>query len=196
MKLRDSGMPDEAYWETLFDVTEIMDRLEIDHRTGDAVELGCGYGTFTLPVAGKISGILRTFDIDPEMIARTRQRAVSAGIPNIEAELRDVFAEGFGVADASQDACLLFNILHCEQPQRLLREAARVLRNGGKLLVIHWRPDPATPRGPALDIRPTPQQILDWVSATGSFAVPETELDLPPWHYGLRFVRNPDRAVP
>ncbi len=187
MKLRDSGMPDEAYWETLFDVPTVMDRLEIDHRTGDAVELGCGYGTFTLPVAGKIAGILRTFDIDPEMIARTRQRALSAGIPNTVAELRDVFTEGFGVPDASQDACLLFNILHCEEPQRLFREAARVLKYGGKLLVIHWLPDPATPRGPALEIRPTPGQIMDRVAATGLFEIPETALDLPPWHYGLRF---------
>jgi SAM-dependent methyltransferase len=196
MKLRDSGMPDEAYWETLFDVSAIMNRLNIDHRTGDAVELGCGYGTFSLPVAGRISGILRTFDIDPEMIARTRQRAVSAGITNIVAALRDVFAEGFGVPDASQDACLLFNILHCEKPQRLLSEAARVLKNGGKLLVIHWCPDPVTPRGPALEIRPTPQQILEWVLATGSFGSRETTLDLPPWHYGLRFIRNPEGAVP
>jgi SAM-dependent methyltransferase len=189
MKLRDSGMPDEGFWETLFDVTTVMDRLEIDQHTGDAVELGCGYGTFTLPVAGRISGILRTFDIDPEMIARTRQRAITARISNIVAELRDVFVEGFGVPDASQDACLLFNILHCEEPQCLLREAARVLRKGGKLLVIHWRPDPATPRGPALDIRPAPQQIVGWVSEIGSFEPPGTPLDLPPWHYGLRFIR-------
>lgn len=190
MKLRDSGMPDEEYWETLFDVTTVMDRLKIDHHTGDTVELGCGYGTFTLPVAEKIAGILRTFDIDPEMVARTRQRALSAGIPNIVPELRDVFANGFGVPEASQDACLLFNILHCEQPQRLLREAARVLKHGGKLFVIHWRPDPATPRGPALDIRPTPQQTVNWVSEMGSFETPETPLDLPPWHYGLRFIRR------
>lgn len=189
MKLRDSGMPDEGYWETLFDVTAVMDRLEIDGRTVDAVELGCGYGTFTLPVAGEISGILRTFDIDPEMIARTRQRALSARVQNIVAELRDVFADGFGVPDASQDACLLFNILHCEEPLHLLSEAARVLKNGGKLFVIHWRPDPTTPRGPALDIRPTPRQIVDWVSSTGSFETPETPLDLPPWHYGLCFIR-------
>jgi ubiquinone/menaquinone biosynthesis C-methylase UbiE len=105
-------------------------------------------------------------------------------------KLRDVFVEGFGVPDASQDACLLFNILHCEEPQRLLLEAERVLKHGGKLLVIHWRPDPTTPRGPSLEIRPTPQQILDWVSATGSFDTSENPLDLPPWHYGLRFTRR------
>lgn len=171
-------------------MAEIIDRLEIDSRTGDAVELGCGYGTFTLPAAAKISGILRTYDIDPAMIASTRERARSAGVSNIVAELRDVFAEGFGVPDASQDACLLFNILHCEEPRRLLAEAARILKNGGKLLVIHWRHDPATPRGPALEIRPTPQQIVDWISATGSFETPGPPLDLPPWHYGLRFTRS------
>jgi len=169
-----------------------MDRLEIDGRTVDAVGLGCGYGTFTLPVAARISGILRTFDIDPEMIARTRQRALSTGVPNIVAELRDVFAVGFGVAAASQDACLLFNILHCEEPRRLLIEAARILRGRGKLLVIHWRPDPATPRGPALEIRPTPQNIVDWVSTTGLFETADPPLDLPPWHYGLRFTRRVD----
>jgi len=31
MKLRESGMPDEAYWETLFDVPLILDRLGIDN---------------------------------------------------------------------------------------------------------------------------------------------------------------------
>ena len=129
-------------------------------------------------------------DIDPEMIACTRQRAMFAGIPNIVAELRDVSAEGFGVPDASQEACLLFNILHCEEPRHLLNEAARVLKHGGKLFVIHWRPDPATPRGPALEIRPTPRQVVDWVSTTRSFENPETPLDLPPWHYGLRFIRR------
>jgi SAM-dependent methyltransferase len=190
MKLRDSGMPAEAYWETLFDVSAVLDRLGIDCGVGDVVELGCGYGTFTLPVARKISGTLRTFDIESQMVIRTRQRAVSAGIPNIIAGVRDVFAEGFGVPDASQDACLLFNILHCEEPQRLLAEAARILRSGGRLLVIHWRADPATPRGPAMDIRPTPQQISEWAGATGSFESPEAPLQLPPWHFGLSFIRN------
>lgn len=190
MRLRDSGMPDEAYWETLFDVATVLDRLEINRLTGDAVEFGCGYGTFTLPVAQRISGILRTYDIEPEMVARTRERAASAGISNIVAEVGDVFAGGFGVPDASQDACLLFNILHCEEPYRLLGEAARVLKDGGKLHVIHWRVDTATPRGPSMDIRPIPQQIVDWVLANGSFKIPDPLLDLPPWHYGLRFIRN------
>ena len=41
MKLRESGMPEESYWETLFDMELILDRLETDGRLSDVVELGC-----------------------------------------------------------------------------------------------------------------------------------------------------------
>jgi SAM-dependent methyltransferase len=188
MKLRESGMPEEAYWETLFDVPLILDRLGINSQLRDVVELGCGYGTFTLPVAKRISGILTTFDIEPAMVERTRQRAVHAGVGNIDYVLGDAFADGFGEL-ASKDACLLFNILHCEQPVKLLAEAARVVRPGGYVYVIHWRYDPATPRGPSMEIRPQPEQIVNWAKEAGLVAAAEGILDLPPWHYGIHYRR-------
>ena len=187
MKLRESGMPEETYWETLLDVNLVLDRLGVDNTLRNVVELGCGYGTFTLPVAQRISGVLETIDIEPAMIERTRQRAHEAGLSNIVCEQRDVMADGFGGVPGSRDACLLFNILHCEQPERLLTEAARAVRPGGWVLVIHWRHDPATPRGPALDIRPWPEQILGWAAQTGLLESAGSVLDLPPWHYGLQF---------
>ena len=189
MKLRESGMPDEAYWETLFDVELILDRLEIGGRLRDVVELGCGYGTFTLPVARRISGILRTYDIDPDMVKRTAQRAAAEGIGNILCIQRDVFMQGFGVAPESQDACLLFNILHCEEPVRLLGEAAYAVRPTGSVYVIHWRHDPATPRGPNMEIRPRPEQVVEWGVRAGLAVAPNPVVDLPPWHYGIRFCR-------
>lgn len=187
MKLRESGMPEEAYWETLLDVPLILDRLGINRELRDVVELGCGYGTFTLPVAKRISGVLTTFDIEAEMVERTRQRAARAGVGNILYVVADVFADGFGGEPASQDACLLFNILHCEQPVQLLAEAARVVRPAGYIYVIHWRHDPATPRGPTMEIRPRPGQMANWAKAAGLLASSEGVLDLPPWHYGIRF---------
>ncbi len=71
----------------------------------------------------------------------------------------------------------------------LLREAYRVLTPGGVLGVMHWNHDPATPRGPALDIRPKPEQCRDWAVAAG-FESLEGVIDLPPYHYGLVFRRR------
>ena len=139
MKLRESGMPEEADWETLFDVPLILDRLEINARLGNVVESGCGYGTFTLPAARRISGVLETLDIDPVMVEHTRRRAAAEGLRNVICQGRDVMEAGFGGNPQSREACLLFNILHGEQPVRLLAEAARAVRPGGWVLVIHWR---------------------------------------------------------
>jgi len=186
MKLRQSHMPDESHWEGLFDVPLILDRLQIDARLRDVVELGCGYGTFTLPIAQRISGTLHTFDIETEMVERTLQRAAAADIANVICQERDVFQNGYGLANGSVDACLLFNILHGEEPLRLLDLSVDVIRNDGVILVTHWRYDSATPRGPSMDIRPQPEQIAEWAEQTGWLERIGGMIDLPPWHYGWR----------
>ncbi len=189
MKLRESGMPEENYWESLFDVPAILDRLGLDASLNNVAELGCGYGTFTLPVAQRIGGVITSTDIEPAMVARTRARASDAGLSNVICRLADILVDGFGVEPDSQDACLLFNILHAEDPVRLLVEAANIVRPGAFVAVIHWRFDPDTPRGPNMEIRPRPQQILGWATQTARLEPLTTILDLPLWHYGIKFRR-------
>lgn len=190
MKLRESGMPDETYWESLFNVQAILDRLGVDASLKDVVELGCGYGTFTIPVARRIRGVLSTMDIDPDMAARTARRASEKGLTNIVCRTADVLIDGFDVAPESQDACLLFNILHCENPIKLLTETSKIVRKGGAVLVIHWRHDPTTPRGPSMAIRPKPENVIAWAEETRFLQRSSGILDLPPWHYGVRFIRR------
>lgn len=184
MKLRESGMPAQDYWETLLDVPGILDAFGFGPGTGDVAELGCGYGTFTLPLAQRIGGNVHTFDIDQEMVVTTVRRAREAGIPNVRAKLRDVLANGFGLSRGTCEAALLFNILHAEEPVALLRAARDVVKPGGLVAVIHWRSDIVTPRGPSLDIRPRPDQIQQWAEAAGLGADSPAIL-LPPWHYGI-----------
>lgn len=171
-RVRDSGMPDESYWESLVDVPLTLDCFNIA-QYHDVTEFGCGYGTFSVPVARVISGRLFAYDIDPVMVARTRQRA--AGLP-VTCEVRDVLATGFGV---QVDVVLLFNILHCDDPVALLRHAARVAK---RVLVTHWQQG-ETPRGPSLDIRPRPEQIQTWAAEAG---LSQSALfELPPSHFGM-----------
>ena len=92
-----------------------------------------------------------------------------------------------GLPDESCDACLLFNILHGPAPEALLREAGRILRPGGRVLVIHWRSDVPTPRGPSLAIRPRPGQVQSWARAAGLQA--GAAIELPPWHFGVALAK-------
>jgi len=191
MRVRDSGMPEAHIWERFFDPPALLESLGVSRACQDAVEFGCGYGTFTLPAARIISGTLHALDIAPEMIAATQSRLLEAGVDRVALSQRDFVREGTGLLDTSVDCALLFNILHCEDPLSLLREAYRVLRPGGLLGIIHWIPDPNTPRGPALEIRPRPEQCEKWAAEAGFLPRIPGIISLPPYHFGLSWCRSP-----
>jgi len=165
VKVRESDIPAEEVWESFFAPFEILSALGIDGAVVDVAEFGCGYGTFTIPAATLISGNIYAIDIEPEMISTVRKRAQGCGLTNIVLMLRDFIADGSGLADASVDYVMLFNILHDERPERMLNESYRILRPQGKVGIIHWNYDSSTPRGPPMDIRPKPAQCYEWAKS-------------------------------
>jgi SAM-dependent methyltransferase len=187
MKVRDSGMPDEEMWDSFFSPEMILSLLGLDASIREVAEFGCGYGTFTIAAARLVRGTVHAFDIEPEMIQRVQGKCRMEGVTNVRLELRDFVANGTGLADGSMDMVLLFNILHHEEPVALLAEAFRILRPGGIAAIIHWNYDSSTPRGPAMDIRPRPEQCIDWAEQAGLTFEQTGRIDLKPYHYGLRF---------
>jgi SAM-dependent methyltransferase len=151
------------------------------------VEFGSGYGTFTLAAAQLASGTVHALDIEPEMIRLVEDKCRQEGVGNVRTELRDFVTNGTGLSDSTVDVALLFNILHHEHPVQLLSEAFRILTPGGKCAVIHWNYDPSTPRGPDMEIRPRPQQCIEWAAEAGFTFSPHDRFDLKPYHYGLLF---------
>jgi ubiquinone/menaquinone biosynthesis C-methylase UbiE len=89
---------------------------------------------------------------------------------------------------------MLFNILHAQERMALLLEAWRVLKPHGKLAIIHWNFDGSTPRGPSMSIRPKSGQCRAWAEEAGFAAISPTEIDLPPYHYGLLLERSPSKV--
>lgn len=184
MKTRESGMPDEVMWRTFFDPEAIFDALELTAETGDTVDFGCGYGTFSLPAARRIRGVLHGFDIEAAMIDECERLARQEDLSNVHFQRRDFVADGTGLPGESVEYAMLFNILHAEEPVRLLHETWRILAPGGRVGVIHWNYDPATPRGPSMSIRPRPEDCRRWLIQAG-FTVADHIINLPPHHYGM-----------
>jgi SAM-dependent methyltransferase len=184
-KGRDSGMPAVEQWESYFNAAGVLESLGCRDLSGDAVEFGCGYGTFTIPAAQRLSGTLHAIDIDPLMVAATAARISQAGLRNVVVAQRDFVMDGCGRAPQTARLALLFNILHIEDPVGLLKEAHRILQPGGLVGVIHWNFDERTPRGPPLDIRPRPEQCRTWGEEAGLRWVRDAGLPGSPWHWGM-----------
>lgn len=179
-------MPDEELWASFFQPELILDRLGLRDVTGDVVEFGCGYGTFTIPAARRTTGTVHALDIEREMVELVATRAKGAELTNIRTELRDFVAQGTGLPDESVAYAMLFNILHAVESPEMLAEARRVLRPDGVLGVIHWNYDAGTPRGPAMEIRPRPEEVRAMAIQAGFGLLPPGIIDLSPYHYGMK----------
>ena len=184
MKVRDSGMPEETKWNDFFNVGFLLSELNIDSQINDLVEIGSGYGTFTLPTAKLINGKLFAFDIEDEMIETLSQKIEKEQIDNIVLTKKDILTHTTGLPDNSTDYVMLFNILHHESPLDFINEAYRILKPKGKIGIIHWRSDISTPRGPDLNIRPKPEQIASWFDKQ-RFQIEKQAFIIEPYHFGL-----------
>jgi ubiquinone/menaquinone biosynthesis C-methylase UbiE len=125
MKTRESGMPDDERWSSFFDPDFILSELGLSQSCQSMVDLGCGYGTFSIPAAKRITGTVYAFDIDPKMIAVCQAKVSEAGLSNVICRQRDFIVDGTGLPDGSADFVMWFNILHAENPIDLLKEAYR-----------------------------------------------------------------------
>jgi ubiquinone/menaquinone biosynthesis C-methylase UbiE len=177
-------MPDANLWASFFDVDRILSELHIGPDIKDLAEIGCGYGTFTIPSAKQINGNLYAFDIEEGMIEFVKRELKNSLINNVILAKRDILTQTTGLTGNSVDYVMLFNILHHESPDDFLNEAFRILKPEGKLGILHWRSDIETPRGPDLTIRPTPVQILAWID-NRKFTIYKPPVVILPYHFGL-----------
>ncbi len=185
-------MPEETYWNSLFDIPLIVDWLNLKNVSGPIAEIGCGYGTFTVPIAKETNTEVYAFDIEPSMIETAQKNVRQAGIQNVQFYLRDVIEEGAGLESDSVGMVLLFNILHFSERRVMLEEASRILKPNGVAAIIHWRKDIDTPRGPSVESRPDQEMVLDSISCLDLYFNGNSRI-LEPYHWGIQLVKQNNR---
>ena len=106
------------------------------------LELGPGPGFFTAEVSRRAGwGRLYCLDIQPELIAKLREKTVREGLENVALMVGDGTALPF--AENSLDLAFLVTVLgEIPDRDRALRELYRVLRRGGVLSISEMLPDP------------------------------------------------------
>lgn len=152
----------------LLDPEAFLDRVGVGAGMHVA-DLGAGPGFFTLPLARRVGtrGHVWALDVAPQMIDVLRERGLP---PNAEALLSE--ESRLPLSDASADLELLAFVLHeVHEPAVFLAEARRVLRPGGRLVVLEWVPQEEE-QGPPLHERLTPDRSAALL-ADGGFEVTE-----------------------
>jgi SAM-dependent methyltransferase len=191
-----TGMPDREWWGALWPDPEGLLVTLGAPRGVAAVDLCCGDGYFTAPMScfARPSNAYAV-DLDAELIGRARRYVAERG----EADLVQ-----FAAVDAlclthhmpePVGFVLLANTFHgVPDKPALAREVNKVLVPGGKFAVVNWHPAPreetvvlGEPRGPATELRISPEQTKAQVESAGFLL--EKVADLPPYHYGAVFVR-------
>jgi ArsR family transcriptional regulator len=82
-------------------------------------------------------------DVSPEMLAIARDRLEQAGHHHCQVRLADVYRLPFADSSPMQgfDVVLFHQVLHyLDDPQAAVAEAARVLKPGGRLLIVDFAP--------------------------------------------------------
>jgi ubiquinone/menaquinone biosynthesis C-methylase UbiE len=122
------------------------DRLReiLEPQAGERVlEVGPGTGYYTLDVAKwvKPDGQVDILDIQQEMLDHTMLRAGERGLANVRPRQGD--ATSLPYEDGSFDAAFLVTVLgEIPDQEAALRELARVLKPGGRLVVGELLGDP------------------------------------------------------
>jgi ArsR family transcriptional regulator len=132
------------------------------------IDIGTGTGRMLELFAPRAASALG-IDRSSEMLRLARAKLSEQGLGNAELRQADLYA--LPMADGQADAAILHHVLHfAQQPGAAIREAARVLGTGGRLLIADFAPhdrEELRSREGHVRLGFSDEQMLGWFEAAG-----------------------------
>lgn len=170
--------------EGFLNPNEILQRLKLREEM-NAADFGSGSGGWVLPLAKKLEGgKVYAIDILEEPLSALRAKAKLEKIFNVETILANV-EKRVDIFEESLDLVLITNLLfEADDKKKVLEEGKRLLKSGGRMLVVDWKEDAAL--GPK-EGRVSPEEIKE--TALDLNLRIEKEFDASVYHWGLILVK-------
>lgn len=183
-------MPGKTGGNYLLDPNLILEKAQI--KEGEKVaDLGCGAaGHFIFPAARTVGrkGNVYAVDILKTVLSNIDKTAKDEALDNISTVWSDV--EVFKATDIetnSLDAVLVINTLYqSSQRAQFLKEATRMLKKNGRIVIVEWKPT-STSLGPPADNRVDKNSLKTGVQQMGLTL--EEEFEAGEHHYGILFIK-------
>lgn len=191
-----TGMPDPDWWKALWpDPAHVLALVGIESGM-EVVDLCCGDGWFTLPIA-RIARRAVAIDIDDTLLKTAKRRLEENNVRNCDYREGDAYDVDH-IVPRPVDFVFLANVFHGVPDKLRLSHAVRaILKPAGYFAIINWyaRPREETrvlgqPRGPATELRMTPGATIAEVEKSG-LKLRNIIVEVSPYHYGVVF-RNLD----
>lgn len=154
------------------------------------VDFGAGVGAYALAAAPFVApeGKVYAVEIQKDLLETLKKEAVTKGINNIEVIWGDIEqVGGVGLADNIADVVIISNVLsQAKSMYTLALEAKRLLKPGGRIMVIDWS-ESFGGMGPLpSDVVPPDEVKKTFGSAGLAFSLDFSAGD---HHYGLIFAK-------
>ncbi len=157
-------------------------------KSGQTVaDFGCGSGFFVLASAKFVgnTGTVYAVDVQEAKLVATQSSATQQGFKNVQAIKADLDKPLQDIEATSCDAVIMASILHeIDSREILLKNAYKILKTGGKMLAVEWKPD-HTPFGPPLEKRIHPEALEQEMAKLGLRKIKTIPADM--YHYALLF---------
>jgi ubiquinone/menaquinone biosynthesis C-methylase UbiE/DNA-binding transcriptional ArsR family regulator len=156
---------------------------------GDLLDIGTGTGRM-LRLLGVAAGTAVGIDTSREMLVLARNNLHAAGLDHLSVRQGNMYQLRF--ADASFDTVTIDQVLYqAEQPAEVLREAARALRPGGRLLLVEFLTGQAHRAAVAAGDTPiTSERLARWCEDAGLRPEATEQIAAQPWPLVISVVRR------